>query len=56
MPFAGAVSATSATMGATSSAAIGWNKPGEILTLFPCVASAAMPPRNSMNCVERMMV
>src|SRR5262245_3984079 len=29
MPFRGAASATSATMAATSSAAMGWNRPGE---------------------------
>src|SRR5215468_11124222 len=35
MPFRGAASATSATIGATSSAAIGWNRPGGSLTMFP---------------------
>src|SRR5213078_1622067 len=40
-------SATSATMAATSSAAMGWNRPGEILTMFPSSLEAAMPPRNS---------
>src|SRR5882724_11169141 len=49
MPFRGAASATSATIGATSSAAMGWNRPGESLTTFPFVLSAAMPPRNSRN-------
>jgi hypothetical protein len=43
-------------MAATSSAAMGWNRPGESLTMFPFVLEAAMPPRNSMNWVERMMV
>jgi hypothetical protein len=56
MPFRGGASATSATTAATSSAAIGWNRPGEILTTFPSVLSAAMPPRNSRNWVERMTV
>src|SRR5580704_1345377 len=37
IPFRGAASATSATMAATSSAAMGWNRPGEILTVFPSV-------------------
>ena len=35
---------------------VSWNAPGEILTIFPLVASSAMPPRNSRNWVERMMV
>src|SRR2546430_2712289 len=35
MPFRGVATATSATMAATSSAAMGWNRPGEILTVFP---------------------
>jgi hypothetical protein len=43
-------------MAATSSAAIGWNKPGESVTMFSSVLSAAMPPRNSRNWVERMIV
>jgi hypothetical protein len=43
-------------MPATSSAAMGWNSPGESLTLFPSVLEAAMPPTNYMNWVERMMV
>jgi hypothetical protein len=34
---------------ATSSAAMGWKRPGENLTTFPSVLSAAMPPRNSGN-------
>ena len=34
MPFRGGARATSATTPATSSAAIGWNSPGETLTLF----------------------
>jgi len=37
-------------------AAMGWNRPGETLTIFPFVASWAMPGRNSRNWVERMMV
>jgi hypothetical protein len=56
IPFRGAASATSATKAATSSAAMGWNRPGEILTLFPAALEAAMPSRNSRNWVERMMV
>ena len=48
--------ATSATMGATSSAAMGWNKPGESLTTFPSAPESAMAPRNSRNWVERMTV
>ena len=32
------------------------NSPGEILTVLPVVFESAMPPRNSMNWVERMMV
>jgi hypothetical protein len=43
-------------MAATSSAAMGWNRPGESLTMFPSALEAAMPPRNSRNWVERMMV
>jgi hypothetical protein len=43
-------------MGATSSAAIGWNRPGDSLIVFPSVLEAAMPPRNSRNWVERMRV
>jgi hypothetical protein len=43
-------------MAATSSAAMGWNRPGDSLTLLPSVLEAAMAPRNSRNCVERMMV
>src|ERR1700757_3490429 len=56
IPFRGAASATSATTGATSSAAMGWNRLGERLTVFPSVPESAMPPRNSMNWVARMMV
>src|SRR6202030_3132913 len=44
MPFRGAARATSATMAATSSAALGWNRPGELLTMFPSALEAAMPP------------
>jgi hypothetical protein len=43
-------------MAATSSAAMGWNRPGDSLTLLPSVLEAAMAPRNSRNCVVRMMV
>ena len=50
-----AASATSATMGASSSAATGWNRPGESLTMSSLL-SAAMPRRNSRNWVERMML
>src|SRR5262249_30330565 len=56
MPFRGPASATSATNAATSSAAIGWNKPGDSLTLVPSVAESAMARRNSRNWVARMMV
>jgi hypothetical protein len=35
MPFRGAANATSATMAATSSDAMGWNRPAESLTVFP---------------------
>jgi hypothetical protein len=35
---------------------MGWNRPGEILTLFPSALESAMGPRNSRNWVERMMV
>src|SRR5215471_5452269 len=49
MPFRGGASATSATTAATSSAAMGWNRPGESLTTFPSVLSAAMPRRNSQK-------
>src|SRR5215471_12724726 len=50
MPFRGVASATSATMAATSSGAMGWNRPGESLTMmFPSALEAAMPPRNSRN-------
>jgi hypothetical protein len=43
-------------MAATSSAAMGWNGPGESLTMFPSALKSAIPPRNSRNWVERMMV
>jgi hypothetical protein len=56
MPFRGGASATSATMAATSSDAMGWNSPGESLTTFPCALESAMARRNSRNCVERMIV
>src|SRR2546422_1575810 len=49
MPLRGAASATSATMAATSSAAMGWKRPGESLTMLPSALEAAMPPRNSRN-------
>jgi hypothetical protein len=35
---------------------MGWNRPGESLTVFPSVLEAAMPPRNSRNWVARMTV
>jgi hypothetical protein len=47
MPFRGTVSATSATIEATSSAAIGWNETGGSLTESPSAAESAMPPTNS---------
>jgi hypothetical protein len=43
-------------MAATSSAAMGWNRPGDSLTMLPSALAAAMPPRNSRNWVARMMV
>src|SRR5215471_8921525 len=51
MPFRGVASATSATMAATSSAAMGWNRTGGSLTLFPSSLASPMPPRNSINWV-----
>ena len=56
LEFLGGASATSATKAATSSAAMGWNRPGESLTMFPSGLEAAMLPRNSRNWVERTMV
>src|ERR1700722_9709393 len=56
MPFRGAASATSATMAATSSAAMGWNRTGGSLTFLSSVLELAMPRRNSMNWVARMGV
>jgi hypothetical protein len=56
MPFRGAAAAASATMAATSSAAMGWNRLGGSLTMLPSALEAAMPPRNSRNWVDRMMV
>ena len=38
------------------STAIGWNFAGDTRTVCPCVASCAMPPTNSKNCVARTMV
>src|SRR6516225_6333718 len=51
MPPRGAASATSATMAATSSAAMGWKRMGGSLTMFPSALESAMPGRNSMNWV-----
>src|SRR2546430_593776 len=45
MPLRGDATATSATMAATSSAAMGWNRPGESLTVLPSALEAATPPR-----------
>jgi hypothetical protein len=56
MPPRGAASATSATLAATSSAAMGWNRMGGSLTMFPSALESAMPRRNSMNWVARMIV
>src|SRR6516164_11467 len=56
MPFFGAASATSETMAAASSAAMGWNRTGGSLTMFPSALESAMPRRNSMNWVARMIV
>src|SRR5262249_7422453 len=50
-----AARATSATAAATSSAAMGWNRPGEILTVFPSALESA-PRRDSRNWGGRMMV
>src|SRR5215472_9245691 len=54
MPPRGAASATSATLAATSSAAIGWKRMGGSLTVFPSALESAMPRRNSINWVARM--
>ena len=35
---------------------VGWNRLGGSLTIFPSALESAMPPRNSRNCVERMIV
>src|ERR1044072_8154532 len=51
MPFRGVARATSATMAATSSAAIGWNRPGEILTRISSAPEAAMGRGKSRNWV-----
>ena len=56
MPLRGDASASSVTMGATSSAAMGWNRPGGSLMIFPSALESAMPPRNSRNWVARIMV
>jgi len=56
MPLRGAATAASATMAATSSAAMGWNSPGESLTVPPAALESAMARRNSRNWVARMMV
>jgi hypothetical protein len=56
IPFRGAANATSATMAEMSSAAMGWNRPGESLTLFPSALEAAMARMDSRNWVERTMV
>jgi hypothetical protein len=56
MPLRGDASASSVTMGATSSAAMGWNRTGGSLMMFPSALEAAMPPRNSRNWVARIMV
>ncbi|MCY1308644.1 hypothetical protein D9M70_586680 [compost metagenome] len=54
--FSGLPIVASATKVATSSAAIGWNAPDETLAVLSTVASSAMPPRNSRNCVDLTMV
>ncbi|MDT4831268.1 hypothetical protein FQZ97_647720 [compost metagenome] len=54
--FSGFPIAASATKPATSSAAMGWNAPNETRTVPSTVASSAMPPRNSRNCVDLTMV
>jgi len=48
--------ATSATIAATSSAAMSWNRTGGSLTMFPSALESAMPPRNSRNWVARLIV
>ena len=35
---------------------MGWNRTGGTLTMFPSARESAMPRRNSINCVARMMV
>src|SRR6516165_2283274 len=42
MPLRGDASATLATMAATSSAAMGWNRPGASLITFPSALAAAI--------------
>src|SRR5579871_3885113 len=50
-PFSGLPVATFATEAATSSAAMGWMNTGGTRTLFPSVASSAIPCQNSKNWV-----
>ena len=56
MEFLRGIADSGTTLAATSSAAMGWNRPGAILTMFPSAPESAMPRRNSMNWVDRMMV
>jgi len=56
MPFRGAAGANAATTAVTPAAAMGWNRPGEIPTMFLFVLESAMLPRNSMNRVDRIML
>ena len=51
MPLSGSPTATRPTAAATSSAAMGWNSTGGRRTVSPSVASSAMRPTNSKNCV-----
>src|ERR1700754_890490 len=52
MPSTGAPSAESVTASATSSDAMGCNKPVDARTWLPFDADFTMPGRNSKNCVE----
>src|SRR6266478_4359571 len=52
VPFNGESKATRLTALATSSAAMGWKSTGARRTCLPFVASSAMPPTNSKNCVR----
>jgi hypothetical protein len=53
MPFAGVATAVRVTAAATSAAAIGWISAVGRRTVSPWVASSAIAPTNSKNCVAR---